>query len=285
MKFNGKVLILSVLMASCASHYRSPESIQEKMARYNPKSDQTKMIPEIAISKDLLNTRLPASETPIKKERSDLSNKRLYFLTLFQQYNDLKEFSDFNSPTIQYCPNFHTQIVDYSFVLNSKTHPNKTSIEYKNSNFLTQKEKYPELFLTLAKDDKIPTVIEYFNQNKNSSLGILVKKAIDIHVDKTYNELSELCEFGSSDNYYAFENLAGFVNTNKKFSQNEKNLKSLMKTTLFSNKAIISSLNALKDKKERGPASLQLKSDFFDQVVSRLGVEWSKSYFFQLENK
>ena len=108
--------ILISFITSCASHYRRPESIQDKMARFKAKEDGVNKVPDyFTPAKNMLKShgRTPAS----KKAQKDLSlsynNKKLYFLTLYGQYVNLQAYSKHSAPEINICPNFHTAYIKY----------------------------------------------------------------------------------------------------------------------------------------------------------------------------
>jgi hypothetical protein len=280
--FNLLPLILSVGIVSCSS-YQRPESFQDKMERFNAKSKYTNTIPDIKIDDSLFKGRKMASikKKRKKKELTPMSNKRLYFLTLFQQYNQLRPFSKIDSPNVSICPNFHTAILDHKNRLESKFGEDKKSYKFSYTSKLSDGElkKIPEMYLPLNKEGKTPSVFELYKRNKSKSLNKLVSKALGIHLGKTFKELTELCEYGSSDNYYAYENLATHIKTDGKLSASKSSLKILFKTTLFSNKALIKSFSKIKG---RTPASEKEKSrrlgSFFTKVVNRLGVDWAVDY-------
>ena len=133
-----------------------------------------------------------------------------------------------------------------------------------------------------------PKVSEVMNNDESAKLysdGVseVMNKAISLHVMKTYRELSELCEVGTSDNYYAYENLLGHIERHEQSRDPvSQNVKTLFKTTLFSNMAIINSLwSGNAPTRARGPASVKKKSDgnYQQAVLKRFGVEWVEDYF------
>jgi hypothetical protein len=66
--------------------------------------------------------------------------------------------------------------------------------------------------------------------------------AFKLHLEKTLEEIKELCENGSGENYYAFENLITHMRANKEYHRSKEAMESLLKITLFSNLALISAL-------------------------------------------
>ncbi len=210
---------------------------------------------------------MPSSIT--KKPKNLLSNKRLYFLTMLSQYNLLKNYSEgIKLPSINACPNFHTSVVNYK-----QRTPLKHALNLnKNYNNISTKN-YPELSLPLVHNSKYPTVKDIVIKSKDEVKSLL-KKALAIHLQKMHKELDELCEYGSSENYRIYENLFSYIKKNKgKFVGSKRNMKILLKTTLFSNKLLIESL---RDKSSRMPASINNK--YLDEIVRRLNAHWAYNY-------
>ncbi len=296
---------LTSLLTSCAG----PENIQEKMARYTPKNLNRNQVPEIKISnfnfkvdqKSGTNQlyRAPASspEAPSVNEglsESNPTNKKLYFLTLYSQFEYLKKYThEFSGPTISICPNFHTSLLRHNNGIdNEQISPylnNQFSYDYSKLNDEKYVASYPELSLPLSKEENTPRVIDIL-KNQNSAMNEfaineLVHKALDIHLVKTYSEIRELCEYGSSDNYYIYENLITHIKSND-FTAESKNMNTLLKTTLFSNLALMSSLNQKTklDKSGRSIATTEMlgkeeKTPYANEVMARLNVTWAKQYF------
>jgi hypothetical protein len=110
----------------------------------------------------------------------------------------------------------------------------------------------------------------------------MVHKAIDIHLTKTYSEIRELCENGVSDNYYVYENLITHIKTTS-FTAAEKNMNTLLKTTVFSNIALVTALEKIQATPMRSIASIESKKDvsvpYSNELMTRLNVEWAQEYF------
>ena len=149
--------------------------------------------------------------------------------------------------------------------------------------------KRPELSLPLAKDEVTPKVVDIFRSDKSDmndfKMNELVHKALDIHLAKTYSEIRELCEFGVSDNYYIYENLITHIK-NSSFPPAEKSMDTLLKTTIFSNMALVTSIDKIQATPMRSIASVEAKSkdaSYSNEVMTRLNVEWAKEYFESLK--
>jgi hypothetical protein len=304
MKKNTCVLMtltFSALLSSCAG----PESYQDKMSRYTPTPMIGKnTVPEIetpVFEFTSKSKRSPASttseRTPIEKSSSEeatISNKKLYFLTLFGQYENMKKYSqEFESPSINICPHFHTSLLEHKSRKPTVTFSNTNSKDSKT--FVYDAKRFndkeyvasrPELSLPLSKDEVAPKVIDIFRSEvttiNDSKMNAIVHKAIDIHLANTYSEVRELCEFGASNNYYIYENLITHIK-NSDFKPVTKNMNTLLKTTIFSNIALVTSLDKIQATPMRSIASVVTtkgnSTPYANEVMARLSVEWAKEYF------
>jgi len=294
----AKTLALSFL-TSCAG----PESYQEKMARYSPKIIGKNQVPEIKTAAFkfkpiVVQSRTPASapENPSSSEKekeSNPTNKKLYFLALFSEYEALKNYSqDFVGPAVNICPNFHTSLLRH----NEKSTGSINSPMPKIKKFTYDPKRYsddfyvasnPELLLPLSKDEVTPKVIDIIRSSgdylNSFAVNELVHKALDIHLAKTYSEIRELCEYGVSDNYYIYENLITHIKNNK-FEADNKNMNTLLKTTIFSNIALMTSLNGHNKAVTSGRSIASVvneskKMTYASEVMARLNVNWANQYF------
>lgn len=306
MKKNTLVLMTLSLtvLASCAS----PESYQTKMSRYTPKQFGVNQVPDITTAGFKFTSpkgaRTPASAekaTSVEMTSSDeatLSNKKLYFLTLFGQYENMKTYaSDFNAPSVSVCPHFHNSLLEHNGrkpagFASKMPATNTKKFSYDSSKFNDESyvALHPELSLPLAKDEVTPKVIDIFRSQaktmNESKMNELVHTALDIHLSKTYAEVRELCEFGVSDNYYIYENLITHIK-NSSFAPAEKNMNTLLRTTVFSNIALVTSLNKIQPTAMRSIASVSKKDTsvpYSNEVMTRLNVEWAREYYDHLRS-
>ena len=286
--------LLLLLSAGCASSYRAPESVEQKIARYEPQGTKTNLVPELPTakaSKAAKAGRAPASvsmEAP-EETSSDLqhSNKRLYFLTLFSQYKEL----DAKGRELNICPHFHSQLVDHSESYRNQMTSVKAIPQYsaqlienilKDETLLSQ---YPEFALPMTETNLRPRVIDVLAKapvEKREELSKMeLERALMIHSNKTYAELAELCEYGSSDNYYIFENMVAHMNRHKNSPQPEQ-LRILLKSSLMFNHALVQSLKGQQTKApSRAPASAETTTGipYTSEALKRLNAAWSQEYF------
>lgn len=308
MKKNTLVLMTASLtvLASCSS----PESYQTKMSRNTSKHYGINQVPEITTSGFQFTTnkgsRLPASinkGTSIETTQSTeatLSNKKLYFLTLFGQYESMNKYaSEFDAPKVSICPNFHNSLLEHNdrrpAGFSSRVSAKNTKKFVYDSAKLNDAEyvaSRPELSLPLAKTEINPKVIDIFRSEgvklNDSRMNELVHTALDIHLSKTYAEIRELCEFGVSDNYYVYENMITHIK-NSSFVPAEKNMNTLLKTTVFSNIALVTALEKIQPQAMRSIASVESKkkdasAPYSNELMARLNVEWAREYFDHLRS-
>ncbi len=298
---------LSFILASCAG----PESYHEKMSRISPKPSTGKnVVPQMesasfkfkpikgrTVASSSTETGTAVEKTP--SEEQALSNKKLYFLTLFGQYESMKKFGkEFEAPSVNICPQFHTSLLEHK---NRKTSATMGAISFKdNKKFTYDWNKFsdaeyvsnrPELSLPLTSESVTPKVVDIFRNEgskiSDSKMDEVVHKALDIHLSKTYAEIRELCEYGVSDNYYIYENLITHIK-NSDFKPADKNMNTLLKTTIFSNIALVTSLDKIQATPMRSIASVETKNEaqapYANEVMSRLSVEWAREYFDHLKS-
>lgn len=222
------LFVISTLTLTTLVSCAGPESFEQKMDRYAPKNLGVNQVPEIKSSGFAFSaskSRMPASAesaTSVEKslsEEATLSNKKLYFLTLFGQYENMKKFAqDFEAPSVNICPHFHSSLLEHkgrrpAVFTGSVSYKNNKKFVYdtKRLNDPEYVAKRPELSLPVVKDEVTPKVVDILRSEgvgiNDSKMNELVHKALDIHLTKTYSEIRELCEFGVSDNYYVYENL------------------------------------------------------------------------------
>ncbi len=294
-----KVIISSVivlLISSCSGYQRS-ESIADKIKRFTARENIRQYSPEITpisynFSNKFSSKRQLSSfydENGKDNRFSNFHNKRIYFLTLLSQYYKLKTYAQLDAPEINYCPQFHSAKTSFDGELNkilnqkqSLKYPKLSKKDFENKRIL---EFYPELVLSLSSDSKHPTVFDTAN-TEGKYPQKLIGQAFSIHLSHMYKELQFLCENGHSNNYYAFTNLITYINNNKSFKKNNKSLKALFKTTLFSNMAIFNSLD-FTQKASRSIASKEHYSIFEMETIRRTKANWISDYFhiFKLKKK
>ena len=225
-----------------------------------------------------------------EKMTSIHSNRQLYFLTLLSQYNEMRIYSQKEQKNINHCAGFHSSIID---------HKNRFSVDKRKKRVFPKKnlhEKrlwdydfvslYPELFLPTISTGKAPLVIDLVRKKGVSSFPKIVQNALGVHLDKIYGELTELCESGFSENYYNYENLITISKMRSGFISSKENMKTLLKSTIFSNMALINSLKSSEDSRlKRRPSSITPNELYRDEVMKRLKVSWTLQYFERVDKR
>jgi len=284
MPANKIMAAASVLLLTACGHYAPPETFEAKMARYQVNSGSSNIVPQIEpIAFRAGSSRGPASvAADAQGEKVGFSNKKLYFVTLYRQYNQLAAYSSSTPREITQCPSFHSALVDHSEMAQPSI---SWKPQYDVSKFNDEgyTRHHPELYLPMTSSSPTPRVIDILKSNSGDMT--VLQSAIDRHVDKTYSELAELCEYGSSDNYYAFENLHTEIKRRDVATPGPSGMRVLLKTTVFSNKALIESMSRWNKSSSRAPASAIQGYDFDGEVMKRFGVPWAKNYFHALKSE
>jgi hypothetical protein len=297
MKTKLAIFTICTTLVSCAGNYQRPESFESKMARFKSESAEINRVPDLTVSSSASfktkRNRGPASVKGSRKKDhyTEHTNKKLYFLTLFTQYHNLSKFSGSETKeSINICPSFHSILVDHKDKFEAEGYQKNSQVKI-NFNAVYKPEiiadrskysSYPELMLPVTKESLHPNVAELISSNKKVLTKVVVENAINIHLEKTLEELTELCDTGASNNYYIYENLITHIKK-QGFRANQSNMKVLLKTSIFSNRALIKSFEKSVTK-SRGRAIASVKAEtpkefYTETLVNRLGVEWSESYF------
>lgn len=227
---------------------------------------------ENIVFKSYRNTsRTPASYLNKTTKLVKSSNKTVYFLGLYDQYNRLKQFTDHNVREVDSCPRFHNDFLDYQ-----KTH----QISYNRSE---QKKtwsfgKMVKLIRGNIKKLTLPELNLATEENKKlSELSSLrredISKAIAIHANNTKKEIEKICLTGNTENYYIYTNLVDYMEKNPSYKNSKSAFDTLMKTTLFSNIVLLKSLNTTKGTNR----TLASNFNYIEQeIMLRLNASWAK---------
>ncbi len=277
---NIKYIFIFTLFG-CSFLYKKSESIESKMVRFKSKNIDLGLLPQIEIADFRYNSRFPASISEKNYGESlKYSNKKLYFLTLYLQYKEFAKYTQEyeRSQEVSICPSFHTTLVKYRD--NKKLsfqHSQRTYRPIFNSQNLNA-SIYPELSLSTPEGTSVKQKIKLNPQEDTSKI---VLKAVVFHRKKIYRELKELCEYGYSEHYYAYENLITKQITEGVITAHTKGVKILLKTVPFVNELILDSLKSSSRKVNREIASVSDREDpfYYQALVQRFKAHWIKKYF------
>jgi hypothetical protein len=276
--------VCAVVLISCGSYYRPPESIQSKMDRYEPKKKKTNIVPVALIKQYNFSNRSPASVKFSRKKKIGYSNKRLYFLTLYSQYLAMKRLTtSTNTPEQFSCPHFHTSLLTNKNILKKSKSLKPIELrsydqqKFNDQSYLTS---HLELILPMNNFEVAPKAVDILKTADVAKHKEIIKSALNTHVVKTFNEVKELCDYGSSDNYYSYETLISQNNEKRILSPSKNSLSILLKNPVFFNMALLKNLE--KKTNSRSIASTQQteKSDHLErEIIHRLNVGWSYGYY------
>lgn len=278
--------LVPIILFGCSSIYQAPESIQEKMGRYQSRRQNPNQVPAISAIEHLHSGRSPAStEVKENKQLRKYSNKRLYFLALLSQYHRFQQYlPPANGEEINLCPSFHTSYVEQISAIKILSEAKrKLSLPQLNSTITPQiMAARPYFLLPMDTQMMVPTVGEYLNASQQwNHADTALQQAIVGHAQKTLGEIKELCDSGSSDNYYIYENILASIDSGvEEEKQRIAVVKTLLKSPIFSNRLIISALD--RDSRafsSRSPASAESKKhQFVDEISSRMKAQWVSNF-------
>jgi hypothetical protein len=288
--------LIIIFAVACSSTYQKPESVEEKMRRFSPRTNNSGIIPRLTINQnwEYQSTRAPASaeEVNTPNDYQSLNNKKIYFLTLLYQYNHLRPLSHASAPSITTCPHFHGTLLEYNktFKLPSSNGDvtSKWSIDSKLVSLPDYLATHPELSLSVLATNEHPTLAESIataalpSEHKEYLIA-----AIQNFTSTNYNELSELCQTGSSDNYFAFENLINYAQTERSMKPVPKDMSTLLKTSVFANHAVLSSLGrfaTLRTVATENNKSWNYTNPMMIEISNRLKAKWALDYFKELKH-
>lgn len=277
-------------MSSCSSYtFKEMESIANRMGRFESKKHDSLVVPRLPISKTAIiaskEVRYPASVSSNRKVKlvQGFNNKKLYFSTMIQQYVKLQSYTEQHAPQITSCPHFHTTFLKLQegHIVSSV---NKQKWDKHYSSIATQDlvAHNPELALPATYNTHGPRVIDITDVSKKDS----VQKALSIYLKKMHRELDQLCQSGTTDNYYTFENLYSSQEISLA-SASPQSIKVLLKTPVYLNEMLIKSLSKTSKKTiSRRIASTEKSRthnmDIFSEVNKRFKTAWFNTYINQL---
>jgi hypothetical protein len=273
--------ILSILMLTQACSMFVPETkVFEKNSG----------MPDFFVFNDFKKSkgRMIAS-APVEKPASTYSNRKIYFLTLLNQYNEFKMISKLDSPDIKVCPSFHTEVIENkkSSKQNIHTFVDLAHLKYDFKGLMKKDAQllslYPELSLPLTTESLHPSIIDGLKEPSQEQFSEMMIKAYKIHLSKIFTELQDMCEKGQTDNFFIFENLVTYTKSHQDFKDQSSAMKSILKSSVFANMYLLKSFK-IKNALERNIASFEAElSALEEEVISRTDTFWVKNYFDELK--
>ena len=281
--------ITSILLG-CASSYKRPGSIESEMVRFQSKRRNQHHLPKIKTVHFQYASRGISSIPDITLDANNKSikhsNKQLYFLTLYLQYKEFTAYTQNKVEDISFCPQFHTTFLKHK----GKDFRNLQAKRLYRPTFNRSNldaASYPELSLLTA--DNL-SVEDQIKNNPKRDIAQIVLAGIESHRKNIYEELLELCEYGRSEHYYAYENLIGNRDRETALMPNNAGVEILFKIAPFANNLILDSLRFSSKKWGRRIASnknmallYKTKANpYYKAIVQRIGTPWMKDYLKQV---
>lgn len=284
-------ITLSLFTISCSLSYHTNYKAPERIHAY--KKIQRQKVPQFNVLGDLIEQqsfRVPASVEekkalaiksidPGDKMTGGHSDKRLYFLSLLAQYDRLESFFHGRQKK-ESCPGFHSSMLTYR--TQSKKHTTKPFVvpsvnkdQLKNRRLLSL---FPELLLPMDLKKDRPRVADLMI-SKPSLLHVHLKKGLKTHLKKIRNELEELCQTGTAQNYYNYENLLTLFRGKQRLPASEKNMKILFKITVFANMFLIHSLEYNSKKRSF------VADPYTNEIIRRLNASWLWRYLEKVDRE
>ncbi|MDA8792057.1 hypothetical protein N9N67_02355 [Bacteriovoracaceae bacterium] len=253
-------LFFSSIILSCSHVTHVSESIVDSVDRLYPRQYLSKtknpnyfIHKKKPLKKRLIQKREVASvefEKDIKTSLNskELSNKQVYFKTLFGQYLSLQQTLGAKEKNY-ICPAFHHMVVtEFSDKIQSM---NKTSKNFKNlnRNFSQPLADYNLLpaypLLALDYDGKENyTTFAHLKKKKTNRLSVSeVNNILRQHLKTIKNEVYQMCDKGHSADFYLYENFVTVIKGNKSYFDSATYVKAHLKISIFSNMYLLDYLN------------------------------------------
>lgn len=213
-----------------------------------------------------------ASAAPIDNQEitDDLSNRQVYFLTVYKQYKTMAKIRS-TKDHIRSCPSFHNVILENRKSLDEYqeiyTLKQDLSILKQNKEKIA---KFPVVAMPYSKrQDLFSALVSNEFEDSSSQLEV----AFDNYFVSQKKEIEELCDKGVSPGYYTFENLVSYFRNAPDFHRTTKGLKALLKVPVISNMIILDNLME-KDKNYFSSGVSRFEND----LLERSNISWFKQY-------
>ncbi len=173
---------MATTLISCSGHYKRPESITKKMKRYQSHTGNQNRVAHFELNPKWSYSRGRRLASIIQSDAIPYTNKNLYFLSLYSQYQQLSSLKGLvPQEPMTSCPSFHSSLLKHNKKYKAHSSPQDykepklTSLDQlKNPNFVAQ---YPLLALPMTKNSLKPTVQDYLlGHSLTEAPGILEKK-------------------------------------------------------------------------------------------------------------
>lgn len=254
MKKISAIMVL-ISLVSCANSSYQNEVIKQRLSQFEDRStEEVNPTPPYKIRQYSKKTRGPASTSAhdTSKDISRLDNKRVYFLSLYEQYQIFSSLYPSFKKEVKTCAYFHQEFVSYN-----------------------DKPKLWKYDLKEDITDDIENIVWHLPYEGERATVLTLSLAMKEHMDRTRSELETLCYNGFSDNYYIFENYITLAKSKKVKAGTQEGANSLVKTSLVFNKLLIDNLSTKsKVRSGRGIASNVENIEYTDISFRRMQALW-----------
>lgn len=258
-----KLMVLIILLTSCSKFKLVNIKSNDFKRMVNSPDNSRPNFYVLDYTPDKKNRKIAATD----EAENTLTNKQVYFLTLLQQYltfNSIigKSEKDFS------CPKFHNDLLNYrSLITIQKNH---YSLEHNYTTVLNDERLLPSFPIMALPYNEDVDLYSYF-KNSDENVKEHIQYALEIYNNKNFIEINELCEQGTSDGYYIYENLVNFHS-----SSNDKDnltLEAILNIPVIANMLVIDSL------KLNNNDALNIINE---KILNRSRLGWFKNYLYEL---
>lgn len=225
------------------------------------------------VAKEKLLVKKNIQRGPASAESTlNLSNRELYFLTLYKQYKTMASIVNYKDD-INSCPSFHNVLLENKKLVTVNSNKYSTDIDLQAVSSDSNYSKfYPVLALPSGKSD----LYSQMSSNNWKNTDQQVEKALNHYLDIEKKELKQLCDRGVSGGYYIFENLVTYFGQDEKFHATQKGVEAFSKVPVIANMMILNNLTT---------ADKYASESKLDHILfTRTKTFWFKNYINHLDS-
>ncbi len=197
-----------------------------------------------------------------------LSNRQLYFLSLYGQYQKLASLVG-SDDEINACPSFHNLLIEHPM-----TKPNTKKLNYSKLDFSVARNESKDIslypVLALPYSGKVDLYTKLVSENWQNP-EVYVEQTLQNLLAKNKQEVAELCDKGVSPGYYVFENIVTYFKTDKKFYGTNDGLAALLKVHTLGNMIVLDNLS-------HTPYSFNKGINYDSWLLSRSNANWFSQF-------
>jgi hypothetical protein len=267
------IVLLSAI--SCSTTMNIDNDIQLERVNVTQKSYEK---PDFYVGeiKNLKARRMIASVTKTSAKLRKLSNRQIYFLTMYKQYNQLGSILGQDS-TQKSCPSFHNVILEHQEALTvaPTKYTSKMSLAHLRG-VPKLVSAYPVMALPYSNSEDLYSKLKSNNFAHGQEY---LEDALNKYYKSQEKEISKLCDQGVSPGYYIYENLVTYFESDKSFHSTKAGLKALLKVPVLANMVILDNL-------KQESYALNKGNKLENWLLERSNTSWFKNFIYELnENR